>query len=305
MDRILITGGRGGLGVSLTETLASSSRNCIITLGRSEVPSSSRVAENVIHKRGSILNGDFLSALLEEERITHLIHTAGVRTSECASDPQAGFEANVVGADRVFEAAAKCPTVEKLVHFSTAAVYGRHPNTPTESSEPAPPSPYAITKATSEISALGHTQGASYSTLVLRPGFVVGPHSQGTLPSWLRDALAGRETAISFPERFFLHWAPDVSLAVSELLALKSLEKWEVVHPPGIPVTLTELRTAIEEFGVKAGITTRMEISPILETPFPTNLAQQKFQRLVPDFPVTPLSQMIDQMAPDKQGSTA
>lgn len=251
----------------------------------------------MIHRQGSTLEKGLLSALLEEERITHLIHTAGARTSECASDPKAGFESNVLGTDTVFRAAKNCDSIEKVIYFSSAAVYGAHPAKPTESSDLAPPTPYAITKAASEISALGHTERSNYSTIVLRPGFVVGPHSKGTLPTFLKEALAGQEAKLSFSKRFFLHWAPDLSHAVSVLLGLRTLAKWNVIHPPGIAVTLSELQSAIEDFCSESGVSSKAETSCISDTPFPEDLDQEQFRKLVPNFSATTLLQMIDQIA--------
>jgi len=279
VKRILITGGRGGIGRSLTEALVSSSENQVITLGR-RTPSPS-TCSRVIHYEGSILDTGLLIELLLNHKITHLIHAAGARTSEFALDPLTGFEANVLGTDQVFRAALQCPTLEQLIHFSTAAVYGGHQTCPDESAPLAPATPYAISKAASEMAVQGHAGSALFSTVILRPGFVLGPYSHSALSTFITNAITEEKAALSFPDRFFLHWAPDLAAAVCALLNNELSGSFEVLHPPGKATSLSALHDVLIDYCRGQEHSPAISLSAIEDTPFPERLNPSKFTDLV------------------------
>ncbi|MEM7601701.1 MAG: NAD-dependent epimerase/dehydratase family protein [Verrucomicrobiota bacterium] len=307
MKRVLVTGGRGGIGRSITDALRVLSNFRVITLGRSDVPNA-KEPDDTIHLQGSVLDEVFLKELLEQHLVTHIIHAAGARTSECAADPLTGFEANVLGTDRVFRAARKCDSIEQVVHFSSAAIYGSHTERPDEAAPISPSSPYAVSKAAAEMSATGHSRAASFSTVILRPAFVLGPHSTGTLSAFIQRAVEGFRTKLTFPEQFFIHWAPDLAEMLITLLEAEQESKLEILHPPGTIIKLSDLVSILEQQCYELGLEPSFEVYAEKNSPFPAQLDCTKWMQTNGGVTPTQLSEVLRHLSkpaalPDRQTS--
>ena len=72
-----------------------------------------------------VTDRDAVRAVVEEERITHVIHLAALQAPFCRADPVRGSQVNVTGTINVFEAALSArERVRAVVYASSAAVFG-------------------------------------------------------------------------------------------------------------------------------------------------------------------------------------
>lgn len=290
---LLITGGRGGIGRSITEVVSAREGTRVITLGRS-VPSAGSDDRNVCHEVGDVTDAPFLEDLLQRHEITHIVHAAGVRTRDCERNPRLAFEGNVLGIKRLLDAAMRCPSVRKFVHLSTAAVYGRTEEPVDETAPLAAGSNYAISKAASELVLAPNPQKPrSFATVILRPGFVLGPSSQGSLDSLVDEAMRSDHVTGTLPDRFPLHWAPDLAHAVDRLLHA-DIGPHRVLHPPALAVRLEELVGALQEVVGKRGRTPVFDLHAHANAPFPAALLDDAFRQLAGPFDITSLTGMIE-----------
>ena len=138
--RLLVTGGLGGIGWEILQVAESAER--VVSISRS--PAGERpLPAWVTHETGSVLDEDFVSGILQQHQISHILHTAGTRTQASENDPAQAMEVNAGGTEVVLRAARAFGTVQRIVHFSTAAVYGQQDKPVTEEQPLAPPGAYA------------------------------------------------------------------------------------------------------------------------------------------------------------------
>ena len=291
---LLISGGRGGIGRSIAEVVSAREGARVVTLGRSE-PTEASAQKNICHEIGDVTDASFLGDLLARHAITHIVHAAGVRTRDCERDPRLAFEGNVLGTERLLDAATRCVSVVKFIHFSTAAVYGRTEVAVDETAPLAAGSVYAISKAASElVLAPDPRKPRSFATVILRPGFVLGPSSQGSLAALVDEAVRSDRVTGVLPDRFPLHWAPDLARAVDRLLHADTGPHC-VLHPPVEAVKLENLVLALQESVGKRGRTPVIELHPDPHAPFPAELVDDVFREHVGPFNLRRLPDMIEQ----------
>lgn len=290
---LLITGGLGGIGREICHALRGDESVRLVTLGRHAVSANEPLAVNVRHERGSVLDGAFLQWVIERHGITYIIHAAGARTRECEADAQLAHEVNVIGTDRVFLAARAVGSVRKIIHFSSAAVYGRCMQSITEDQPTAPTTNYAITKAESETVARVHTAAAEFQTVILRPGFIIGPHTGGTLNRFIAEAVQGSAATLRFIEFFHLHWAPDLAAAIVRLLHCDWPQPCLTVHPPGCAVSIHDFIAAVGEAAAERGSMSQLSCLLDETTQLPARLDSTRFQQIFGHSPLTSLPAMI------------
>src|SRR5271168_452009 len=74
---------------------------------------------------GDVTDLAHLRSVLEAEKITHVVHLAGLQVPVCRADPMLGAKVNVLGTLAVFEAVRQAEgQVRRLVYASSAAVFG-------------------------------------------------------------------------------------------------------------------------------------------------------------------------------------
>ncbi|NDB86637.1 MAG: NAD-dependent epimerase/dehydratase family protein, partial [Alphaproteobacteria bacterium] len=110
-----------------------------------------------IFVKGNLRNQEFVSYLLKEHQITHVIHFAAQSHVQRSFDDSLEFTYdNVVGTHVLIESCRKYGKIERFIHVSTDEVYGESMNTTeelhkTEKSILCPTNPYAATKAGAEL----------------------------------------------------------------------------------------------------------------------------------------------------------
>lgn len=298
---ILITGGRGGIGREICQAFRGDGVARLVTLGRQAVSASDPPAENVHHETGSVHDGEFLKRVIGHHHITHIIHAAGARTRDCEADAQLAHAANVRGTECVFLAAEAAGSVKKIIHLSSAAVYGRCRQPVTEDQPIAPTTNYAITKAGSETIARDHTAAGAFQTVILRPGFVLGPRTGGSLNRFIARAFHGSAAHLHFIGHFHLHWAPDLAATMVRLLQGNWPLNCLTVHPPGSDVPIHHFIATVREAAAGRGAMPQLSFTLDEATPLPSRLDGSRFQQIFGQTPLTSLPAMICQVGEELQ----
>lgn len=175
--RCLITGGAGFIGSHLARTLAPEHEIVVLDDLSTGKPSNLEGLDLELIE-GSILDQSALErAISGVDVVFHLAAIASVQAS--IDNPDRSIDVNVKGLLRVLEAG-RTAKIKKLVHASSAAVYGRSPSHPAaESARPLPQSPYATTKLDGEFHCDFYTQFYDLECVALRFFNVFGPHQDG------------------------------------------------------------------------------------------------------------------------------
>lgn len=177
---ILVTGATGGIGRTLVPLLASS---------RAEVIATGRDAAIGRTLTGGVVR--FAPANLVHDDLAPLVRGVGVVVHLAARSspwgPSAAFEMdNVVATARLLDAAATAG-VHRFIFASTPSIFaGRQHRLDLRADSPPTSrqlSHYARTKLLAERLVL---RDRRFSTLVLRPSAVIGPHDRAILPRLLR-----------------------------------------------------------------------------------------------------------------------
>jgi nucleoside-diphosphate-sugar epimerase len=183
----LVTGGTGFIGGRLVAALLEGGWMVRAT-GRRPRPDGLPAAAEY---RPADLAGDGdLTPLLDE--VTHVFHLAGASSSKSSEDEM--YRSNVVGTQRLLDAARRSPTLGRLLYMSTTAVYGEEvplPSPVPEDTEPHPSRAYGKTKwATEQVLWAADQEGMPVT--VVRPVSVYGPGNTKLLASAVLDVAIER-----------------------------------------------------------------------------------------------------------------
>ncbi len=192
MAKILITGGAGFVGSSLSDTLLKQNNHQITVIDNFDPFYDKKIKQKNIENNlnnpnytfieEDLRNYDALNSKLNGnyDVIVHLAAKAGVRPS--ILDPISYQEVNVQGTQNLLELAKEWNT-KQFVFGSSSSVYGINPNVPWSEDDYVlqPISPYAATKVSGEL--LGHVYSKLYDIrfIALRFFTVYGPRQRPDL----------------------------------------------------------------------------------------------------------------------------
>jgi len=182
--RVLLTGGYGCIGSWITRNLLARGDQVFIYDLR-EDPKRMRLIMSeeqigaVRFLQGDVTDLPRLRSALETEKISHIVHLAGLQVPVCRADPLLGAKVNVEGTLAVFEAVKALSTqIQRLVYTSSAAVFGppeAYPKGPLADDIPLLPSThYGYFKCCNEGNARVYFQDNGISSIGLRPWTVYG-----------------------------------------------------------------------------------------------------------------------------------
>jgi UDP-glucuronate 4-epimerase len=174
--RYLVTGAAGFIGSHLAEALAADGHEVVGVDCFTDYYDPALKEENAarLHVRRADLARDELD-FAGYDGVFHLAGQPGVRSFGKVFPLY--LERNVHASQRVFEAAARDRV--RVVFCSSSSIYGNAERYPTtEETEPAPISPYGITKLACEHLARAYAQSAGLDTVVLRYFTVYGPRQR-------------------------------------------------------------------------------------------------------------------------------
>jgi len=176
--------------------------------------------EHIIFIQGDVTDLDQVQALVEQERITRIIHLAALQVPACQASPSLGARVNVVGTVNVFESARRCRgKVRGLAYASSVAALGPphfYPQRPAPDDVPLHPETlYGVYKQANEHTARLYWQNWRIGSVGLRPCVVYGVGRDQGLTSGIAKAIlaaaAGRPYHIRFGGEVALQYADDVA----------------------------------------------------------------------------------------------
>jgi nucleoside-diphosphate-sugar epimerase len=180
---VLVTGGSGFLGRHLVERLAAHGER-VVSYNRdySESPGPAVAAV-----QGELYDIGRLVRTCREHAVDRIVHTAAMSHPAVSFEVPIGtFAANVEGTLHVFEAA-RLAAIERIVNFSSEAVFGDHPDPIDEDTLQAPDSPYAVSKVAGELLAGVYNRHYGLDVISLRPAEIYGPGNR--MPSMAHDIV--------------------------------------------------------------------------------------------------------------------
>ncbi len=219
--------------------------------------------------QGDIVDRERLGALLDEHRITHVIHLAALLLPQIKPDPPYGTAVNVGGTVNVLDAA-KTRGIQ-VAYASSAAVYSTADDTGGPVPNDATGHPvtfYGVHKQACEGMARIFWLEEQVPSIGIRPFIVYGPgrdHGLTASPTLAMAAAArGEDSEISFGGRTQMQFAPDTA-RVFIAAARAATADARVFHLGGPAVSLAEVAAAIEE--AAPGVSVSVDEQTIL--PFP------------------------------------
>ena len=181
---VLLTGGYGCIGSWITRNLLQRGDH-VWVYDLKEDPKRMRLimdetqVRQVAFVQGDVTDLARLRDVLEKNRVTHIVHLAGLQVPVCRADPILGAKVNVLGTLAVFEAVRQLQgQIQRLVYTSSAAVFGPpelYPKGPLADKVPLIPSThYGVFKCCNEDNARIYFQDNGISSIGLRPWTVFG-----------------------------------------------------------------------------------------------------------------------------------
>lgn len=253
--RILVTGGAGFIGAYVVRALLAKGYSVIVF---DSLLSGTRknLPEGVAFVQGDIRDVTALGHAAEG--VDAFVHLAAlVSMPESIEHPEETNEVNVIGAQNVFNLAAR--NVRRIVYASSAAVYGDLPDLPKrENSLLAPQSPYATSKVANELAAakIGNAMGLRFFN-VYGPGQRADHPYASVIPRFVAAAREGKPLTLTgdgLATRDFVH-VRDVADAV--VRALEVPEEGICNIASGNATSLSELVALI-----KAQVPIEVQILP-------------------------------------------
>lgn len=200
--KIVITGGAGFIGSHITEYWSSQNAEVVVIDNlRSGYKKNIADFNNVTFIEGSITDKKLVDHILQNADYVHHL-AAMISVPESVMNPYECVEINIIGLLNILEAAKK-HNVKKVVHSSSAAIYGDNPESPKNTNmKPVPKSPYGITKLDGEYYLQMYTESFDLNTTSLRYFNVFGPRQDpksqyaAAIPIFVASALKNEEIII-------------------------------------------------------------------------------------------------------------
>ncbi len=200
--KVVITGGAGFIGSHIAEHWAAASAEVhVIDNLRTGNYGNIGGIKGVIFHNVSITDRDAVFEILEGATYVHHL-AAMVSVPESVDKPLECVGINVNGLINVLDAAVR-HKVKKVVHSSSAAVYGDNPASPkTTDMLPMPKTPYGITKLDGEYYLQAYRDNFGLDTISLRYFNVFGPRQDpasqyaAAVPIFIRKAICNEPVIV-------------------------------------------------------------------------------------------------------------
>jgi len=252
MQKVVVAGGAGFIGSHLAQFYGKNGYKVVVIDNlRSGKIANLEVIENLQFINRSITDKDEVFKAVEGAEYVFNF-AALVSVPESIEKPYECVDINVTGILNLLEAS-KEHKVKKLVHISSAAVYGDDPELPKRTDmKPAPKTPYSITKLDGEYYAQMYSEQFGLNSITLRFFNVFGerqnPKSQyaAAVPIFIEKALNNQDITIygdGLQTRDFIY-VKDIVMACS--LAAEAPLKTGVFNVAcGKAITILELAELI------------------------------------------------------------
>ncbi|MBI3619763.1 NAD-dependent epimerase/dehydratase family protein [Candidatus Roizmanbacteria bacterium] len=229
---ILITGGRGFIGINIIRRLLATSNYSITVLERSKnTDLYSLVIEKKYLSRINIVNGDILRPKTIEKAMRNadiVIHAAAnIGTSNPLASINSMVKTNVIGTSIMLESVRKYP-VEKFILLSSAGVYADNKLAVTtdEHHELNPISPYTASKLAGDYIARSLYYSSNVPVIILRPFNVYGPFQRTNqmIPLFITKLIRRQKITLNHSGSQTRDWVyvDDVANAISLIIKASS-----------------------------------------------------------------------------------
>lgn len=199
--RILVTGGAGFIGSHYVRTLLGPGGDPEVELtvldALTYAGSAANLREVSRHPRLTFVHGDIRDTQRVRDLVAghdHIVHFAAEsHVDRSIADADGFVTTNVMGTQKLLEAA-KRSGVRTFVHVSTDEVYGSVPvGSAPECAPLAPTSPYAASKASSDLMALAYWRTHGLDVRITRCSNNYGPyqHPEKLIPRFVTRLLSG------------------------------------------------------------------------------------------------------------------
>jgi UDP-glucuronate 4-epimerase len=292
-ERFLVTGALGCIGAWTCAVLAEEGVPVVgFDLGDDRRRLRLAGGEGVTVVRGNIVDREALDAVLDEHRITHVVHLAALLIPQIKANPPYGTSVNVGGTVNVLDAAKTRGL--RVAYASSAAVYSQVDDTGGPVANDAPGHPgtfYGVHKQACEGLARIFWQEEGVASIGIRPFVVYGPGRDSGLtasPSLAMAAAArGEGSEIAFGGRTQLQFAPDAARAFVAA-ARAATDGARVFHLGGPAVTIAATARAIE---AAANVEVSVDESTLL--PFPEEFDGRELDAAIGPISWTPLEEGV------------
>ncbi|MGA1866074.1 MAG: NAD-dependent epimerase/dehydratase family protein [Thermoplasmatota archaeon] len=176
MPSVMVTGGAGFIGSSLTEHLLHKGYHAIVLDNREDPKNSPEVLERIDYYNGDIRDKRLLNDILREHDVEGIVHLAAVsRVVIGEESPEICIDTNLNGTRILLEAIRESGGRPWFIYGSSREVYGEPANLPVKESDPkAPINTYGRTKLGSEKLLEEHARTKDLKACTLRFSNVYG-----------------------------------------------------------------------------------------------------------------------------------
>lgn len=203
---LLVTGGAGFIGSNFIRHMLSLHPDCaVINLdaltyaGNRENLRDAESNPRYTFVQGDIGDRDLVRSVMEKHRIDTVVHFAAEsHVDRSIADPSIFVKTNVLGTQTLLEAA-RVRNVERFIHISTDEVYGSTlKGSFKETDRLTPSSPYASSKAGSDLLALSYHTTFGLPVIVTRCTNNFGPYQypEKLIPLFVTNLLDGKKVPV-------------------------------------------------------------------------------------------------------------
>jgi nucleoside-diphosphate-sugar epimerase len=289
---IIITGGFGCIASETRKILQKASSVQKIVLLSRQKRSLSDSSGKCLCEQVNLKDQTAIGDLLKKYQITHVFHTAAIRTSEAQEKPAEAFDINVNYTTNILEACRNYGKIKRVVFISTAAVYGDVDDEIDESAPTTAHLTYIATKLAAEKVCECYANSYGLQTIVIRPQILYGPSrlSEGSTASVSHALVAAAKNenfCIQFSGPHSFHFTEDVGKFFGDAIMNDNGKIYEVYNLPGESFRCREFADLLEKHS-------ESHIEVIENTlPFPTKVNADKFLKDYPDHQCTSLEQSV------------
>lgn len=229
--RYLVLGSNSFSGATFCDYLAERGHDVIAT-SRSQEPHVAMLPYKWAKREGQVrferidINHDLdaLDALLRREKPTHIVNFAAQSmVAESWENPDHWMMTNVVSTVRLHERLRRYDGLERYVHVTTPEAYGSTEGWVREDHHYAPSTPYAVSRAASDMSLQAYFANYGFPVVFTRAANVYGPGQQlyRIIPRTIVSAMGGAKLRLDGggkSVRVFIHMrdVSDATMKVAE-----------------------------------------------------------------------------------------
>ena len=296
MNTYLIIGASGCIGFETAKWLLKNKANdkvVCLSRGKTVFPGN---LEGCITEIGDISSRESIKTVIQKHSVTHVIHCAALRTSDCNENPEKAREINVGGTQNVFEACADS-TVKEFLFLSTAAVYDQVEEQIEGVSEDSPVSkyaPYVATKLESEEYLQKSSEKSDIKITVIRPQILFGPTrslsgSTAGVTKCIQSAAFNKNYTIPYSGQYSFHYTGDVGSLIGTVLCSEKNYTFALFNLPGDPHKVSNFKDLVNE------LTSPEKFISLTEKqyPFAKSASYQKYIKSFGPVSLTPLSEAV------------